>query len=106
MVADKGKKQKIAEKGDDENNNNNNSDPIDGELVLSIEKLQEIQDDLEKVIFYFAPFTLFFPFLRIFYGLMIFISVILSSKQGKLEGIKGGSFFLVTFFWDKRLNFY
>ncbi|CDP12325.1 unnamed protein product [Coffea canephora] len=49
MVADKGKKQKIAEKGDDENNNNNNSDPIDGELVLSIEKLQEIQDDLEKI---------------------------------------------------------
>ena len=63
MVADKGKKQKIAEKGDDENNNNNNSDPIDGELVLSIEKLQEIQDELEKVIFYFVPFTLFFfPF--------------------------------------------
>ncbi|KAJ8539914.1 hypothetical protein K7X08_026303 [Anisodus acutangulus] len=38
MVADKGKKQKV----DEENN-------IDGELVLSIEKLQEIQDELEKI---------------------------------------------------------
>lgn len=39
MGADKGKKQKV----DEENN-------IDGELVFSIEKLQEIQDELEKVI--------------------------------------------------------
>ncbi|WCJ35949.1 Testis-specific Y-encoded-like protein 1 [Euphorbia peplus] len=43
MVADKGKKQKVAEKGDEENNQ------IDEALVLSIEKLQEIQDDLEKI---------------------------------------------------------
>ncbi|KAL3528369.1 hypothetical protein ACH5RR_007691 [Cinchona calisaya] len=42
MVADKGKKQKI---GDDDNNN----DHIDEKLVLSIEKLQEIQDELEKI---------------------------------------------------------
>lgn len=40
MVADKGKRSKIAEE---------EADQIDGELVLSIEKLQEIQDELEKV---------------------------------------------------------
>ncbi|KAF8408090.1 hypothetical protein HHK36_007231 [Tetracentron sinense] len=44
MVADKGKKSKVAERGEEED-----SDHIDGELVLSIEKLQEIQDELEKV---------------------------------------------------------
>ncbi|XP_042497765.1 NAP1-related protein 2-like isoform X2 [Macadamia integrifolia] len=44
MVADKAKKPKVAEKGEEEE-----SDHIDGELVLSIEKLQEIQDELEKV---------------------------------------------------------
>ncbi|KAF9671478.1 hypothetical protein SADUNF_Sadunf12G0051900 [Salix dunnii] len=44
MVADnKGKKLKVAEKGEEDNNQ------IDEELVLSIEKLQEIQDDLEKI---------------------------------------------------------
>uniref|UniRef100_A0A1J3H5E0 NAP1-related protein 2 n=1 Tax=Noccaea caerulescens TaxID=107243 RepID=A0A1J3H5E0_NOCCA len=40
MVADKSKKAKIEEE---------NVEQIDGELVLSIEKLQEIQDDLEKI---------------------------------------------------------
>lgn len=40
MVADKSKKAKTEEE---------NVEQIDGELVLSIEKLQEIQDDLEKV---------------------------------------------------------
>ena len=44
MVADKGKKMKVGEKVDEEN-----AEQIDGELVLSIEKLQEIQDELEKV---------------------------------------------------------
>ncbi|XP_022727878.1 NAP1-related protein 2-like [Durio zibethinus] len=44
MVADKGKKVKVAEKGEEENSEN-----IDGDLVLSIEKLQEIQDELEKI---------------------------------------------------------
>ncbi|KAJ9560182.1 hypothetical protein OSB04_005342 [Centaurea solstitialis] len=44
MVADKGKKPKIGEKIAEENN-----DQIDGELVLSIEKLQEVQDELEKI---------------------------------------------------------
>ncbi|XVF11940.1 hypothetical protein REPUB_Repub08aG0071600 [Reevesia pubescens] len=44
MVADKGKKIKAAEKGEEEN-----SEQIDGDLVLSIEKLQEIQDELEKI---------------------------------------------------------
>lgn len=37
MVADKGKKPKIGE------------EQIDGDLVLSIEKLQEVQDELEKI---------------------------------------------------------
>ena len=45
MVADKGKKLKTSEKGEEENN----SETIDEKLVLSIEKLQEIQDELEKV---------------------------------------------------------
>ncbi|XP_058083792.1 NAP1-related protein 1-like isoform X2 [Magnolia sinica] len=44
MAADKGKKSKVAERGDEDD-----SDHIDGELVLSIEKLQEIQDELEKI---------------------------------------------------------
>ncbi|CAN1155926.1 NAP1-related protein 2 [Linum perenne] len=42
MAADKGKKMKV-EKGDEENHH------IDEELVLSIEKLQEIQDELERI---------------------------------------------------------
>ncbi|KAJ1419609.1 Nucleosome assembly protein [Sesbania bispinosa] len=41
MMADKAKKSKVSQ-GDD-------SDHIDGELVQSIEKLQEFQDELEKV---------------------------------------------------------
>ena len=41
MVADKRKKAKIKKE---------NVEQIDGELVISIEKLQEIQDNLEKVI--------------------------------------------------------
>ncbi|TYI35593.1 hypothetical protein ES332_A03G086800v1 [Gossypium tomentosum] len=44
MVADKGKKMKVAEKVEEENH-----DQIDGDLVISIEKLQEIQDELEKI---------------------------------------------------------
>lgn len=40
MVADKGKKTKVEEE---------TTETIDTELVLSIEKLQEIQDELEKV---------------------------------------------------------
>lgn len=45
MGADKGKKLKVAEKVEEDNN----SEAIDEKLVLSIEKLQEIQDELEKV---------------------------------------------------------
>ncbi|PWA88792.1 NAP1-related protein 1 [Artemisia annua] len=41
MVADKGKKPKTSE--------NNEEEQLDTELVLSIEKLQEIQDELEKI---------------------------------------------------------
>ncbi|XP_006390407.2 NAP1-related protein 1 [Eutrema salsugineum] len=44
MVADKSKKAKTEEKVEEEN-----VEQIDGELVFSIEKLQEIQDDLEKI---------------------------------------------------------
>ncbi|XP_050224604.1 NAP1-related protein 2 isoform X2 [Mercurialis annua] len=47
MVADKGKKMKVqaaTEKAGEEENNQ-----IDEALVLSIEKLQEIQEDLEKI---------------------------------------------------------
>ncbi|MBA0548132.1 hypothetical protein Golob_019248 [Gossypium lobatum] len=44
MVVDKGKKVKLTEKGEEEN-----SEQIDKDLVLSIEKLQEIQDELEKI---------------------------------------------------------
>lgn len=47
MVADKSKKAKTDEE---------NVEQIDGELVLSIEKLQAIQDDLEKVEFMKTPF--------------------------------------------------
>ncbi|CDP02225.1 unnamed protein product [Coffea canephora] len=43
MVAERGKKSKVAAPAEED------SDPIDGELVLSIEKLQEVQDELEKV---------------------------------------------------------
>lgn len=45
MVADKGKKPKIGEKIVKEND-----EQIDDELILSIEKLQEVQDELEKVL--------------------------------------------------------
>ncbi|KAJ8452342.1 hypothetical protein Cgig2_006147 [Carnegiea gigantea] len=44
MGADKGKKLKAADKNDEEN-----AEQIDGDLVLSIEKLQETQDELEKL---------------------------------------------------------
>ncbi|KAK8941784.1 hypothetical protein KSP40_PGU008417 [Platanthera guangdongensis] len=44
MAADKGKKSKVAEQGAGDDA----ADHIDGELVLSIEKLQELQDDLDK----------------------------------------------------------
>ncbi|KAL8256357.1 hypothetical protein R6Q59_031424 [Mikania micrantha] len=43
MVADKGKKPKIGEKIED------GAEQIDVELVKSIEKLQEVQDELEKI---------------------------------------------------------
>ncbi|KAI8018822.1 NAP1-related protein 2 [Camellia lanceoleosa] len=44
MVADRGKKSKVSDRTEVED-----SDHIDTELVLSIEKLQEVQDQLEKV---------------------------------------------------------
>ena len=58
MVADKGKKAKLSEKGEDDN-----SEVIDEKLVISIEKLQEIQDELEKVLIRFLiSFHLVFSF--------------------------------------------
>ncbi|KAL2482437.1 NAP1-related protein 2 [Forsythia ovata] len=45
MGSDKGKKQKLGEVKEE----NNGTEHIDGELVLSVEKLQEIQDELEKI---------------------------------------------------------
>lgn len=54
MVADnKSKKAKTDEE---------NAEQIDGELLLSIEKLQSIQDDLEKVQFVKKRNTLFLFF--------------------------------------------
>lgn len=44
MVTDKGKKPKVVDNIDEEND-----EEFDGELVRSVEKLQEIQDELEKV---------------------------------------------------------
>ncbi|KDP45494.1 hypothetical protein JCGZ_09743 [Jatropha curcas] len=41
MVADKGKKSKVTEVDD--------SDQTDGDLILSVEKLQETQEELEKI---------------------------------------------------------
>jgi len=46
MVGDRTKKQKLTE----------NPEEVDAELILSIEKLQEIQDDLEKVPFFFFSY--------------------------------------------------
>jgi len=60
MVADKGKKLKVTEEEE--------TDHIDGELVISIEKLQELQDELEKVFF--------FPFLSLFLSVYAFTQVI------------------------------
>ncbi|XP_022856240.1 NAP1-related protein 2-like isoform X2 [Olea europaea var. sylvestris] len=45
MGLDKGKKQKLVEANEEKNG----TELIDGELVLSVEKLQEVQDELEKI---------------------------------------------------------
>ncbi|GER27135.1 testis-specific Y-encoded-like protein 1 [Striga asiatica] len=45
MGADKGKKQKVGEVEEERNG----TEHIDGDLLVSIEKLQEIQDELEKI---------------------------------------------------------
>lgn len=80
MGADKGKKQKIGEKGEDEPINTNNSEHIiDGDLVLSVEKLQEIQDELEKVFSFFPVF-----FYKMFYDLMVLISSLHQETRKKL----------------------
>lgn len=58
MVADKGKKTKVEEE---------NAEQIDSELVLSIEKLQEIQDELEKVFFFLNRIYAYFCYIFIHY---------------------------------------
>ena len=55
-MADNGKKSKVAERVEED------SDHVDGELVLSIEKLQEIQDELEKVMLLLISCFFFFWF--------------------------------------------
>lgn len=50
MVADKGKKSKVVVKEE--------SVHIDGDLILSMEKLQEVQDELEKVLYFFFYYIL------------------------------------------------
>ena len=47
MVAEKGKKSKVVERTEGED-----SVHIDSQLVQYIEKLQEVQDELEKVLFF------------------------------------------------------
>lgn len=61
MASDKGKKLKTADKNDEEN-----AEQIDSELVLSIEKLQEIQDDLEKVQSFIHKYIVYIGLLRQF----------------------------------------
>lgn len=63
MVADKGKKLKVTEEEE--------TDHIDGELVISIEKLQELQDELEKVFFFSLSFSL--PLCVCFYSSHIYL---------------------------------
>ena len=58
MVADKGKKTKVEEE---------NTEQIDSELVLSIEKLQEIQDELEKVLFLLTKNIYLFVYMLLFF---------------------------------------
>lgn len=67
MVADKGKKSKVAERGEEQD-----SDHVDGELVLSIEKLQELQDELEKVSLLLI--SCFLPFIFDIVLLILFVS--------------------------------
>ncbi|KAJ7000911.1 hypothetical protein NC653_011386 [Populus alba x Populus x berolinensis] len=55
MVADKGKKSKVT--GEEETNH------IDEELFLSVEKLQELQDELEKVLLF--PFSSLYVFAHV-----------------------------------------
>ena len=59
MVSDKGKKLKLTEEEE--------TDHIDGELVLSIEKLQELQDELEKVFFFSPIFLSLYAFTFVIY---------------------------------------
>lgn len=80
MVADKGKKTKVEEE---------NAEQIDSELVLSIEKLQEIQDELEKVIFYTNVILLvlgLFFFVFCFIYRLVYIPFVRWEIWGKWKG--------------------
>lgn len=65
MVADKGKKVKLSEE---------NQVQIDGDLVLSIEKVQHIQDELEKVKSFITLFF-FFSIFKIIFSLKLWLWV-------------------------------
>lgn len=71
-MADKGKKSKVAEMAEEAD-----SDPIDGDLLISVEKLQEVQDELEKVLvstpFFFFCKVLFLLCTRIYGCLHAFV---------------------------------
>lgn len=57
MVVDRTKKLKVTE----------NSEDVDAELILSVEKLQEIQDELEKV----SPFPFVSTLLNFIFDYML-----------------------------------
>lgn len=91
MVADKSKKAKTEEE---------DVEQIDGELVLSIEKLQEIQDDLEKVNYKKKTFFLQSPCLILLENLpnllfcrCSFIALVNENCSG-LDGLSRFSFLL------------
>ena len=82
MVAgNKDKKLKVAEKGEEDINQ------IDEELVLSIEKLQEIQDDLEKVVEMLHAFFFCMRFQCHIYICMKFESIVFFFWCGTLPNV-------------------
>jgi hypothetical protein len=67
MVAKKGNDSKVLKRTEEKD-----SDHIDSELVLSIEKLQEIQDELDQVLF----FNKFYSCMRIVWIYIIVVVMI------------------------------
>lgn len=79
MAAEKGKKLKVAEKGDADS-----AEHLDAELLQSIEKLQEIQDELEKVRISFQSRCIVFVRIRCFLGCLLALFVALSEILSNL----------------------